>query len=206
MYFKGIMRLRPLKVWVFVILRRFSGVPRRAILRVKFRKSGPILPNFMCFPALFSRKCQFLLQKCGMKEVFFRKILSFLRPFLQGRAANPLSRGGKKFECVPTVESSSARWKMTSFLQKNIEKMSNRASKMWRKFGVGGAELCSIFAAENGLLSIPTPIAESSDLVPWDQPYVDRPLGFSRRAISKQLVVRRKKLKNLLFFSRRRSK
>ena len=33
--------------------------------------------------------------------------------------------------------------------------MSNRASKMWRKFGVGGAELCSIFAAENGLLSIP---------------------------------------------------
>ena len=34
--------------------------------------------------------------------------------------------------------------------------MPNRASKMWRKFGVGGAELCSIFAAENGLLSIPT--------------------------------------------------
>ena len=38
---------------------------------------------------------------------------------------------------------------------KNIEKMPNRASKMWQKFSAGGPELCSNFAAENDLLSIP---------------------------------------------------
>ena len=53
------------------------------------------------------------------------------------------------------------RWKRTSLSQKNINKMSNRASKMWRKFGVGGPELCSNFAGQNDLLSVPSEEAVS---------------------------------------------
>ena len=104
---------------------------------------------------LFTKMSVFSPKSRDERGIFPEDSLLFA-PIPPGEGCKSSIRGREEIRVRPNGGIVVRQAGRTSFSPKNIEKMPNRASKIWQKISAGGPELCSNFAAENDLLSIPT--------------------------------------------------